>query len=150
MKFDSYVTDSDAAIDVGNLVITKGADSMRMFDGQHRRRAIKDVLEALRHNPVFDKKLTSLREASLPVMLYAEDGIEALRQMFADAAQTRSIEGNTVAMFDQRDAFNLTALRIAEDSDLFAGARRNGARVGRQRPTLSDRGKPACGGIEDA
>ena len=54
-------------------------------------------------------------------MLYAEGSIEALRQMFADAAMTRPIERNTVVQFDQRDAFNLAAMSIAEESDLFAG-----------------------------
>ena len=94
---------------------------MKMFDGQHRRRAIKDVLEEFSHNPRSYKKLSSLKKASLPIMLYAEDNIKALRQMFADAAQTRSIERNTVTRFDQRDTFNLAALWFAENSDLFAG-----------------------------
>ena len=57
----------------------------------------------------------------MPIMLYVEDSIEALRQMFADAAQTRTIERNTVTRFDQRDAFNLAAMWIAENSDLFNG-----------------------------
>ena len=64
-------------------------------------------------------------------MLYAEDNIEALQQMFVDAAQTRPIEGNAVAQFDQRDAFNLTALSVAADSDLFSG------RVEMNRPSVA-------------
>ena len=122
VEFQSYMPDSDAETAVGKLTIrTDGIDSMKMFDGQHRRRAIKDVLEEFSHNPRSYKKLSSLKKASLPIMLYAEDSIKALRQMFADAAQTRPIERNTVTRFDQRDAFNLTALSIAENSDLFAG-----------------------------
>ena len=39
--------------------------------------------------------------------------------MFSDAAQTRTIERNTVTRFDLRDPFNLAALWIAEESDLF-------------------------------
>ncbi len=54
-------------------------------------------------------------------MLHAEDSIKALRQMFADAAQTRPIERNAVVRFDQRDAFHLAALWIADNSDLFNG-----------------------------
>ena len=139
VEFGAYISGSDAPTAIGNLTISaEGAASMKMFDGQHRRRAIKDVLEALRHNPVHDGKLVSLREASLPVMLYAEDNIDALRQMFADAAQTKSIEGNTVAVFDERDAFNLTAVRIAEVSDLFAGrVEMERASVARGRPYLT-------------
>ena len=107
---------------VGELIISSNsASKMKMFDGQHRRRAIKDVLGALSHSPIHSWKLSSLREASLPIMLYQEDRIEALRQMFADAAQTKAIERNAVTRFDQTDAFNLAAMWVAENSDLFAG-----------------------------
>ncbi len=122
VDFQSYIPDSDSETSVGQLTIhTNGIDSMKMFDGQHRRRAIKDVLNELSHNVKNSKKLASLKDASLPVMLYVEDSIEALRQMFADAAQTRAIERNTVTRFDLRDAFNLAALWIAKESDLLAG-----------------------------
>ena len=103
VEYQSFMSSPDAESDVGQLTIrTEGAASMKMFDGQHRRRAIKDALTELSHSDRRSLRLLSLREASLPVMLYAEDSIEALRQMFADAAQTRSIERNTVTRFDQR------------------------------------------------
>lgn len=122
VEFQSYVSDPDAITSVGELTISgEDAASMKMFDGQHRRRAIKDVLEELSHDRTKSRKLSSLKEASLPVMLYTENRIEALRQMFADAAQTKTIERNAVTRFDQRDAFNLAALWVAENSDLFAG-----------------------------
>lgn len=122
VEFQSYMADSGADIEVGKLTIrNNGIASMKMFDGQHRRRAIKDAMRELGRNPGRSKTLLSLKEDSLPIMLYAEDSIEALRQMFADAAQTRTIERNTVTRFDQRDAFNLAAMWIAENSDLFAG-----------------------------
>ena len=41
--------------------------------------------------------------------------------MFADAAQTKTIERNVVASFDLRDPFNLTALWLEDNSNLFAG-----------------------------
>ena len=119
VEFQPYTDDTDT--NVGALSISNdGAASMKMFDGQHRRRAIKDLLSELSHNKRNSKKLISLKEASLPVMLYVEDDIDALRQMFADAAQTRTIERNTITRFDQRDAFNLAALWIEENSDLFS------------------------------
>ena len=122
LEFQSYLDDPSTISAVGELRIrADGADRMKMFDGQHRRRAIKDVLNALPYNKDNSKKLSSLKEASLPIMLYVEDRIESLRQMFADAAKTKIIERNTVTRFDQRDAFNLAALWIAEESDLFAG-----------------------------
>ena len=117
--FESYPGSEGS---VGKLSIyPDGAATMKMFDGQHRRRAIKDVLHELSYSQRNHSKLSLLKEASLPIMLYAEDRIEALRQMFADAAKTKSIERNAVTRFDQRDAFNRAALWIAEESDMFAG-----------------------------
>ena len=122
VEFLPYSPDPNAESGVGQLTIrTDGAASMKMFDGQHRRRALKDTLSELSQSSRHSRRFLSLREASLPVILYAEDRIEALRQMFADAAQTRSIERNTLTRFDLRDAFNLAALWISENSDLFAG-----------------------------
>ena len=122
LHFEPYGSNSDMEESVGTLTIgTDSAARMKMFDGQHRRRAIKDLLQELSDAKRYARKLNSLRQTSLPIMLYEEDSIEALRQMFADAAHTRPIERNTVAQFDQRDAFNLAAMSIAEESDLFAG-----------------------------
>ena len=121
VDFEPY-TDPEAEFLVGRLRIDTDAKvSMKMFDGQHRRRAIRDVLEDLSQSRRHLTKLSILKEASLPIMLYVEDSIDNLRQMFADAAQARPIEQNTVTRFDQRDAFNVVALRVAEDSALFAG-----------------------------
>ena len=120
VDFQSYPGQSNMDSLVGELRIRAGGtEKMKMFDGQHRRRAIKDVMEELSYNARHSQKLSSLKEASLPIMLYVEDSIDALRQMFADAAQTRTIERNTVTRFDLRDPFNLAALWIAEESDLF-------------------------------
>ena len=120
VDFHSYVANPDSDDTVGELRINDPR-ALKIFDGQHRRRAIKDVLTELRPYGTHADKRVSLTEASLPIMLYVEGSIDALRQMFADAAQTRSIERNTLTRFDQRDAFNHAALWIAENSDLFAG-----------------------------
>ena len=121
VDFQSYLEEPNEVCSVGDFQIrTDALASMKMFDGQHRRRAIKDVLSELSHSRRYAEKLSALRESSLPVMVYVEDDINALRQMFADAAQTRAIERNTVTRFDLRDAFNMAALWIAENSDLFA------------------------------
>ena len=122
VEFRSYTPVSDAENSVGELTIrTEGAATMKMFDGQHRRRAIRGALMELMSDARQADGLASLIGDSLPIMLYAEDSIDALRQMFADAAQTRSIERNTVTRFDMRDAFNLAADWIAKGSDLFNG-----------------------------
>lgn len=138
VEFQSYTPDSDADDAVGELAIyPDGAADMKMFDGQHRRRAIKDVLYELSRNTAESRKLASLKDTSMPVMLYAEDSIDALRQMFADAAQTRSVDKNTVTRFDQRDAFNLAALWVAENSDLFNGrVEMERASVARSNPNI--------------
>ena len=133
VRFEPYYdAGEDAASAVGVLTIRdEGAREMKMFDGQHRRQAIKDALKELSHHSRHAAKLRALKDAALPVMLYAEDSIDALRQMFADAAKTRSIERNTVARFDMTDAFNQTALEIANESDFFKG------RVEMERPTVA-------------
>lgn len=113
------VSDDDPSV-IGELhVDTKYSDALKIFDGQHRRRAIKDVIRELEQNELRSDKLDSLLNASVPIMLYAEGSIDALRQMFADASRTKPIERNTLSRFDLRDAFNLAALWLEKNSDLF-------------------------------
>ena len=102
---------------------TNRVNTMRIFDGQHRRRAIEDVLADLsnEHDSRSRDKLDALQKASMTVVLYVEEDIRTLRQMFVDASKTKRIEGNTVTRFDQRDAFNRVAVRLADRSSLFRG-----------------------------
>ena len=94
--------------------------TMKIFDGQHRRRAIADALEELANDDSREGELAALRRAAVPIVLYIEKDIVSLRQMFADASKTKSIESNTVTRFDERDAFNMAAKHVAEFSSLFA------------------------------
>ena len=129
IQFHPYGGSTDA---LGELTIKRrDMANMKMFDGQHRRRAIKDVLEALSQSNRYSQRLSWLQEASLPIMLYVEKDIAKLRQMFADAAQTKPIEANAVVRFDLRQAMNNAALWIQENSDLFYG------RVEMERPSVS-------------
>ena len=122
IEFQSYMSDPNAETNAGELTINAdGVADMKMFDGQHRRRAIKDVLRELSHNAKYSKILRELKSASLPIMLYAEANIDALQQMYADAALNKAIEANTVTIFDQRNAFNQAAQWIAKESVLFNG-----------------------------
>ena len=102
-------------------VITNRANTMRIFDGQHRRRAIQDTLDRLSNAEGQVDKLTELQGASVPIVLYAEDDIKALRQMFTDASKTKRIEANVVTRFDKRDPFNLAAMHLVDESQLFDG-----------------------------
>ena len=123
--------------------------SLRLFDGQHRRRALQEVLAGLRDlekersqslndgerngddpgliTVLRDQflesraKRESLEQQSVPVVLYQEGDIKALRRMFADAAKTKPIEAVTRARFDDRDPFNRAAYEVAEQSDLLRG-----------------------------
>ena len=121
IEFAPYGSGTGDTLAVGELRIQAGrADDMKMFDGQHRRRAIKDAIAHLWTENEHGR-LRFLESASVPIMLYVEDNIDSLRQMFADASRTKTIERNTVARFDLRDAFNLAALWLEENSDLLNG-----------------------------
>ena len=112
----------DAAVIVGELrILSADGDTLKIFDGQHRRRAIKDTLKELAQSASQSEKLDYLQHASVPIMLYAEGSIDALRQMFADASQTKTIERNAVTRFDHQDAFNVAAMSLSALSNLFEG-----------------------------
>ena len=102
-------------------ILANRANTMRIFDGQHRRRAIQETLKRLGDDGGQADKLTELQEASVPIVLYAEDDEKSLRQMFTDASKTKRIEANVVARFDKRDPFNLAAMHLADESRLFGG-----------------------------
>ncbi len=122
--------DTNRAVVAGQLCI-RAVGSLKIFDGQHRRRAIQDALESLSQDRRRGARLAALQEASVPVMLYAEASIDALRQMFADAAQTKPIERNAVAQFDWRNAFNGAADQLLGLSELLDG------RVEMHRPSVA-------------
>lgn len=124
VEFEPYPNEEGEA-DTPNFgqlrVRTNRMNTMRIFDGQHRRRAIQETLAALADDERRADKLEDLRRASMTIILYTEDNIATLRQMFVDASKTKRIERNTVTRFDRRDAFNLTAVRLAENSLVFKG-----------------------------
>jgi len=126
-------------------------NGLKLFDGQHRRRAIQDLLAGLvnqenellrsiddegengQHSDTVKmlreqleetrEKRKSFETQSLPIVLYKEGNVKALKQMFADAAKTKSIEAVTRARFDDRDPFNRAAYEIRERSELFRNDR---------------------------
>ena len=104
-------------------VRTNRINTMKIFDGQHRRRAIQDVLADLYQSADSQRseKLRDLLNSSLTIVLYAERDIRTLRQMFVDASKTKRIEPHTVTRFDRRDSFNRAAVWIAENSRMFQG-----------------------------
>lgn len=126
LEFEAYESEQGGQPfpNFGELrIFTNRVNTMRIFDGQHRRRAIQDVLAELSEGRDIQsrEKLQTLRKASMTIVLYAEDDMKTLRQMFVDASKTKRIEGNTVTRFDQRDAFNRVAVKLADNSSLFKG-----------------------------
>ena len=102
-------------------ILTNRVNTMRIFDGQHRRRAIQETLDRLGNDKGQADKLAELQASSVPIVLYAEDDVRLLRQMFTDASKTKRIEANVVARFDKRDPFNRAAMHLANESKLFGG-----------------------------
>ena len=122
-------------------------NTLRLFDGQHRRRAIQDLLTNLREKESsvvsslnaakrdgqnrdvikllneqqveLRSKRESLERQSVPIVLYLEGEIKALQRMFSDAAKTKPIEAITRARFDDRDPFNLAAAEVMEQSEFL-------------------------------
>ena len=122
VEFHPYGADEGESANFGELrILTNRANTMKIFDGQHRRRAIQDVLAELANKDQRADKLESLRNASMTIVMYAEDNEQTLRQMFVDASKNKRIEPHTTTRFDQRDAFNITAVRLAENSTMFTG-----------------------------
>ncbi len=124
VEFEPYSNEKGETVtpNFGEMrILTNRINTMRIFDGQHRRRAIQDVLAALAYNEHRADKLEVLQKSSMTIILYAEDKIKTLRQMFVDASQTKRIEGSTVTRFNRRDPFNLTALRLADNSRVLRG-----------------------------
>ena len=128
LDFVPYSADNGEIIDegFGELRIRANRiNTMRIFDGQHRRRAIQDVLVNLSQPSAQDdrsaEKLRDLLVSSLTIVLYAENDITTLRQMFVDASKTKRIERHTVTRFDRRDSFNLAAIWVEENSRMFKG-----------------------------
>ena len=124
LEFDPYQDEegNEYSPNFGELrFLTNRINTMRIFDGQHRRRAIQETLDRLGNEETQADKLVELQQSSVPIVLYAEDDVHALRQMFSDASKTKRIEANVVTRFDKRDPFNLAAMHLVEESKLFHG-----------------------------
>ena len=124
VEFQPYKDENgNPSLNFGELrILANSWNTVKIFDGQHRRRAVGDLLLEYSED---GEEMTRTREAflrsSVPVVLYAEDDQQSLRQMFADASKTKRIEASTVTVFDQRDALNLAAIHLSENSLLFSG-----------------------------
>ena len=122
---------------------------LKLFDGQHRRRAIYDLIDERRTEAreiaerlkraesdgldksaiaelkqtqkASDRRRRQLESEEIPVLLYGEVNIDSLRQMFSDAAKARPIDALTKSRFDVRDPFNRAAEAVMNSSGLLNG-----------------------------
>lgn len=122
---------------------------LKLFDGQHRRRAVYDLIDERRTQArelterlerakadglsrsdvaalkrtleACERRRRQLESEEIPVLLYGEVDIDSLRQMFSDAAKARPIDALTKSRFDARDPFNRAAEAVMNGSALLDG-----------------------------
>ncbi len=98
---------------LGILRVAPGGRSfLKMLDGQHRRRAIKDYRRSQLLSDSEIERRNQFESCQMPVALYEEEDPHRLKQMFADMAQQRNMDAITKARFDRRDPFNEAADQI--------------------------------------
>ena len=105
--------------DIGVLNIlktAKGEKALRLFDGQHRRRAIRDLMRSIDLDSD-DPHIQDLAASKIPVLLYEEDRVPKLRQMFLDHGKSKAPEANTNTRFNQQNPFSLAAVALVEDQE---------------------------------
>lgn len=152
VAFTPYKGDQEVETS-GTLTILPKVDGSHLvlFDGQHRRFALHALIERTNdrildlrhraaHSPSDERSMERMRERldtilseSIPMMVFEENEIDHLRQMFADAGQAIPPDAVTLARFDTRNPFNSAALRLASEHALLTG------RVELERSTLTAR-----------
>lgn len=131
----------------------------KVFDGQHKRFGIgyavrrcqeelsnmearleaTDDPDALREEiQAREQWLDALLSETVPVILYEEDNLASLQQMFADISKVRSPGAETRTMFDRSDPFNVAAMELAHTHSLLKD------RVEFERATLSRQSNAVC------
>ena len=104
--------------DIGVLKILKtatGEKALGIFDGQHRRRAIRDLMRSIDANH-HDPYINHLAASKIPVLLYEESSVPKLKQMFLDHGRSKATEANTNTRFNQQNPFSLAAVALTENS----------------------------------
>ena len=150
--------------DQGKGVITVDNSSLFIIDGQHRRRAISQLLHELKADLNRAKELEKTEAQKVLVTLYVCQHERDMKQLFAWMAKSKPIESNTQELFDSSDPWNNAAQDIRDDTDLLKGRiNLNKAALGRNDEylltnsllrnnalvmTLGSKGRPTKGLIE--
>ena len=120
IEFAGYPNDDGTTnpnIGVLNILKTPtGEKALGIFDGQHRRRAIRDLMRSIDLNDE-DPHIQQLAHSKVPILLYEESSTPKLRQMFLDHGKSKATEANTNTRFNQHNPFSLAAVAITEDPD---------------------------------
>ena len=101
-------------------VVSGGRSFLRILDGQHRRRAIKDYRKSQLLDSTEIERRKQFESSQMPIALYEEKDDSRVRQMFADMAQQRNMDAITKARFDRRDPFNEAANQVMAQSEWIA------------------------------
>ena len=122
VEFKPYSGQSkDSSPILGMLRVKLGGRSrLKMLDGQHRRRAIKDYRRSELLTDSEIERRNRFESCQMPVALYEEEDPRRLKQMFADMAQQRNMDAITKARFDRRDPFNEAADKVMLHSEWIA------------------------------
>ena len=114
VEFEPYDGQSDNVSPVLGVlrVISGGRSFLKILDGQHRRKAIKDYRRSQLLDSTEIKRRNQFESSQMPIALYEEDNDVRIRQMFADMAQQRNMDAITKARFDMRDPFNEAADQV--------------------------------------
>ena len=105
--------------EIGVLEILKtptGEKALDIFDGQHRRRAIRDLMRSIDVTSD-DPHIQDLATSKIPVLLYEESSTPKLKQMFLDHGRSKATEANTNTRFNQNNPFSLAAVALVEDDE---------------------------------
>ena len=120
IEFAGYPIEGGApSTEIGVLNILKtdtGAKALGIFDGQHRRRAISDLMRSLDLDSD-DPHIRDLAASKIPILLYEENDIPKLRLMFLDHAESKATEANTKTRFNQLHPFSLAAVAMVEEPE---------------------------------
>ena len=92
-----------------------------IIDGQHRRRAISQLLHDLRADLNRANDLEKTEAQQVLVTLYVCQHERDMKQLFAWMAKNKPIESNTQELFDSSDPWNNATQDIRDDTDLLKG-----------------------------
>ena len=111
----------DVNWDSGKGILTVDNKDLFIIDGQHRRRAISQLLHELRADLNRTRDLEKTEAQQVLVTLYVCQHERDMRQLFAWMAKNKPIESNTQELFDSSDPWNNAAQDVRDDTDLLKG-----------------------------